>query len=181
MAFTYDEKPNKTGKLSNPSPTFQQIQYSIEAIVNAYGFMAIIFSLNENLKYKTQAYMTQTIFTGLTLVTLMYVLISLSGILMYGDALEEANANLMQNINTMYANDQRWIIFVVSSIVRLIISTILLCHIPFNFFMAKDSLLICVDEINRQTTSRQLGLVISNPNPNEQLISSDQEDQDKSK
>ena len=119
--------------------------------------MAIIFSLYENLEERNGIYMAKTVLTGFSLVTIMYVMISTACIVIFGHELIKT-ANLMQNINLMYQMDQRTKIFVVSSSLRLIFTTILFSHVPFNFFMAKDALLLVVDEIKRGTTTKSMGV-----------------------
>jgi len=100
--------------------------------------------------------MTKTVALGIGLVTVLYFVISISSIVLFGDALEAANANLMNNINQMYKLDKSPSIFFVSSVLRLVFSTILFFHVPFTFFMAKDSLLLCLDELDRKTTSKAI-------------------------
>lgn len=46
--------------------------------------------------------MTKTLMTGFSLVTLMYTMVAIAGVVLFGEELETANANLMQNINCMY-------------------------------------------------------------------------------
>ena len=85
MAFLYDKKPNKDGVVFNEAnPTWSKQKYSLEAIINAYGFIAIIFSLYQNLSIKTPEYMAKTIVTGFVLVTTLYIMVSVAGIEIYG-------------------------------------------------------------------------------------------------
>ena len=65
--------------------------------------MAVIFSLYESLRYRTRSYMAKSVSTGLCLVTVMYILVAISSISLFGTSrILDSQANLMNNINQMY-------------------------------------------------------------------------------
>ena len=88
--------------------------------------------------------MAKSVATGLGLVTILYFIISISAIFVFGEALVDAKANLMNNINLMYKNDHSSSIFAVSSLLRFLFSTILFFHVPFVFYLAKDAALLAI-------------------------------------
>lgn len=142
--------------MSVHNPQFEDVSYSFEAIVNAYGFMALIFSLNQSLRYRTRTYMAKSVATGLFLVTVLYFMISISSIFLFGHALIDQKANLMNNINLMYQNDRNSTVFVVSSILRFFFSTILFFHVPFVFFLAKDAVMLALNQMLKHSSQEQV-------------------------
>jgi len=97
-----DQKSGSGESIFNKNATYEEKKYSIEALIGAYGFMAIIFSLYNSLKFRTQAYMAKSVATGLTLVTVLYFLVVISSISLFGHDLIDAKADLMNNIDAMY-------------------------------------------------------------------------------
>lgn len=65
----------------------------------------------------------------------------------------------MANINKMYLNDSRSSILYLTLALRTIFTCLLIFHIPFIFFVAKEGLLILVDELSRGTISKHLNVV----------------------
>ena len=75
--------------------------------------------------YKTRSYMAKSVASGLALVTILYGLISVSSIFVFGERLINGKANLMNNINLMFKEDHQDAIFIISSALRFLFSTIL--------------------------------------------------------
>ena len=65
----------------------------------------------------------------------------------------------MANINKMYLNDDRISILYLTLALRTIFTFLLIFHIPFIFFVAKEGMLILVDECSRGTISTHMKLV----------------------
>lgn len=162
LATVYDNPTNQSSSLSSTNPQFKDVSYSFEAIINAYGFMALIFSLSESLRYRTRAYMAKSVATGLGLVTVLYIMISVSSIFLFGQALVDEKANLMNNINVMYKNDPSASVFAVSSLLRFLFSTILFFHVPFVFFLAKDAVLLALGQMLKSSSQTVKGSLIEN-------------------
>lgn len=130
-------------------------------IFGAYGFMIVIFSLYESLKYRTRVYLAKSVGTGLCLVTVLYILVVISSISLFGgNALTDAKANLMNNVNNMYKNDKSQQVFVVTEILRFLFSMILSAHVIFIFFLTKDTVLLCLDEMLRNSFSKKVEIGI---------------------
>lgn len=76
----------------------------------------------------------------------IYFVIGLLGVFVFGSHLEE---NVLLNVGNMQG---RW----ESYLLRIIFLIVLGCHVPFIFFSGKESVLIIIDEIMRNSISKAL-------------------------
>jgi hypothetical protein len=76
----------------------------------------------------------------------VYLTVSLVAIYMFGSLI---SSNVLDNVGNEGAT---WAALVLRFAFLLVIG----CHIPYIFFSGKESLLIMIDEVTRQTISRSL-------------------------
>jgi hypothetical protein len=134
---------------------------SVYSMVTATGFAQMIFPIYNKLKVRTNHYMSVSILTACLLCTFLYSTFAVACGQIFGETLTsgEAKFNVMANINVMYLNDSRTSILYLSLVLRIIFTLLLIFHIPFIFFVAKEGFLIMVDELSRNTISKHLNLV----------------------
>lgn len=110
--------------------------------------------------------MSVSIFTACLLCTFLYSTFAVACGQIFGETLATGNEkfNVMANINKMYLNDNRTSILYLTLALRTIFTCLLIFHIPFIFFVAKEGLLILVDELSRGTISKHLNAVEEDEN-----------------
>ena len=126
---------------------------SICFVLVAFSFQINLFPIYSALKVKTNENCRTTITISLTLVGLLYGVLSVSCIFLFGGEIDIMKGNIMENVNSEYQLDpSRWESFVL----RVLFMIVLACHIPFIFFSGKEGLLIMIDECRRRSISQTL-------------------------
>lgn len=116
---------------------------SICFVLVAFSFTINLFPIYSALKVKTNENCRTTITISVTLVGVLYGLLSFTCVFLFGGEIEVMKGNIMGNVNNEYALDpERWESF----ILRVLFMIVLACHIPFIFFSGKEGLLIMIDE-----------------------------------
>jgi amino acid permease len=78
--------------------------------------------------------------------TIVYMTTGILGLYSFGSSIE---SNVLDNIGT---ESSHW----VSYLLRVVFLLVLGCHIPFFFYIAKESTLIIIDELNRESITKQM-------------------------
>ena len=119
----------------------------------AYSYQQNVFPLFSELKNKTNEGYQTVSKRALPLTGAIYFAVSIICGLMFGANLE--SSVLLSIGEARYgANDDK--IFWEAYICQVSFMLVIMCHIPFIFFSAKEALLITVDEWKRQSISNAL-------------------------
>ena len=134
------------GNITNKDETYGQyfqIKFemglitSANILITAYTYSTNLFpvynSFGEN---KTNRNAMKAILIGLLITTFVYQSLAILSIFLFGDNLNES---VLTNVN------EEKNIF--SYIIRISFLIVLACHIPYIFFVLKESLLIIIDEV----------------------------------
>lgn len=99
--------------------------------------------------------MFKSVTTSLTLVSFLYIFLSITCMFLFGGQIIVEGGNIMENVNKEYVLDNsHWEAFVL----RGLFMVVLACHIPFIFFSGKEALLIIIDEVQTSKISKSLDL-----------------------
>lgn len=99
--------------------------------------------------------MFKSVTTSLTLVSFLYIFLSITCMFLFGGQIIVEEGNIMENVNKEYVLDNsHWEAFVL----RGLFMVVLACHIPFIFFSGKEALLIIIDEVQTSKISKSLDL-----------------------
>jgi amino acid permease len=126
-------------------------------MIVAFAFNQNLFPVFSGLKVKTNANCQKAVNYGVLSSMVIYLILSVSAVLLFGEQIQIANANILNNINKEYAvglvnGNKHWEAYVL----RVLFLIVLACHIPFIFFSGKEALLIIIDEIDRKSVSQTL-------------------------
>lgn len=99
----------------------------------------------------------------MVLCTIIYSSFAVACIKIYGDTLSDGKFNVMNNINAMYKNDKTTTMFVLTLVLRTIFTCLLVFHVPFIFFISKESILIIFDEWTRGSIAKSIEDRSNNP------------------
>lgn len=126
---------------------------TLSCFLVAFSFTINLFPIYSGLKKKTNQNCQYVVNLAIGTVFFIYLLLSISCCLLFGETVTAKDANVILNINEEYKIDRkRWESF----ILRVLFMVVLACHIPFVFFSGKEAMLIIVDEINRRSISKTL-------------------------
>mmetsp|Transcript_111993 Transcript_111993/g.154659 ORF Transcript_111993/g.154659 Transcript_111993/m.154659 type:complete len:141 (+) Transcript_111993:780-1202(+) len=126
-----------------------EIISSLSITMVAYSYLQNIFPIYDELQHQSPQHYNKIATTALSLTGLLYISVGLVSIYMFGDCLQSSVL-----INIGVETPANW----ESYVVRIAFMIVLACHIPFIFYMGKESTLIIVDEINRKSISSALVL-----------------------
>ena len=116
----------------------------------------MIFPLYKTIKYKTKSYMTKATIIAFVLCSIIYSSFAIACVKIFGDTISDGKFNVMNNINAMYKNDKTEAMFVVTLVLRIIFTCLLVFHVPFIFFISKESMLTIFDEWTRGSIAKEI-------------------------
>lgn len=137
-------------------PTLKNQVIGVYAMVTAMGFSQMIFPLYKTIKYKTKSYMTKATIIAFVLCSIIYSSFAIACVKIFGDTISDGKFNVMNNINAMYKNDKTEAMFVVTLVLRTIFTCLLVFHVPFIFFISKESMLTIFDEWTRGSIAKEI-------------------------
>ena len=111
----------------------------------AYAYQTSLFPTQNSLKKKTMGNTLKTVNCALVLSFCIYISLGILSIYVFGT---ELHASVLINV------DEEDNMF--SLLIRVAFLVVLACHIPYVFFPTKESLLIIVDELQRESMSKSL-------------------------
>ena len=117
----------------------------LSMILVAFSFQQNLFPLYNGLAVQTAENCLDAVKYALWSTGIIYIMIALLGIFFFGSVIED---NILQNVSY----ESNWESFVL----RIIFCIVLACHIPFIFFVGKESVLIIIDEMQRKSISKAL-------------------------
>jgi len=134
-------------------------------IIVAFGCQQQLFPMVNSLQDPSRASAMAAVNWAIGLTNIIYISIAFLGVFFFGSAIEES---ILNNIS-LHCEDLE------SYVLRVIFLLVLSCHIPFIFFSGKESVLIIIDEFNRQSISKALMQKVgemdeSNPESETQLF-----------
>jgi len=115
-------------------------------IIVAFGCQQQLFPMVNSLQDPSRAGAMAAVNWAIGLTNIIYISIAFLGVFFFGSAIEES---ILNNIS-LHGEDWE------SYVLRIIFLLVLACHIPFIFFSGKESVLIIIDEFNRQSISKAL-------------------------
>lgn len=142
------------GSNLNPDESYSvyyQIKFSlsmmngIAVMLCSYGFSQNLFPIYQSLEDKSTKNALNATGLGLFLSFLIYVTLAILALYVFGTGLAES---VLSNIDAEQT--------ISSYVIRVTFMIMLGCHIPYNFFSGKESLLLMVDEYRRQSMSNAL-------------------------
>ena len=119
----------------------------------AYSYQQNVFPIFSELKNKSNDEYKRVSMTGLPITGTIYLAVSLLCLMMFGNSLE---SSVLLDIGDARHADGDGKGFWEAYICQISFSIVLMCHVPFVFFSGKESLLICVDELQRKSISNAL-------------------------
>lgn len=146
--FVKPAEENMEG-IYSPIPNGAELISSLSITMVAYSYLQNIFPIYDELQKQTPENYHKIAATALSLTGGLYIAVGLVSLYMFGNCLQSSVL-----INIGVENPSNWESFVV----RIAFMIVLGCHIPFIFYMGKESLLIIIDEINRKSISSALVL-----------------------
>ena len=109
-----------------------------------------IFPTYASLKNKTTKNMLHALLLGLAMTIGVYTLYSVVCMTLFGRNLLDSEGNSLENISSNMINDWSGLTL------QILFLVVLAAHIPFMFFVGKESLLIIIDELDRCSVSETL-------------------------
>jgi amino acid permease len=111
----------------------------------AYGFSQNLFPIYVSLEDQRTNNALKATGLGLGMSFLIYVSMGILSLYVFGSSIQES---VLSNINAATS--------ISSYIIRVMFMIVLACHIPYNFFAAKESCLIMIDEFRHHSMSSAL-------------------------
>ena len=133
-----------------PDLTFAGAITSINTASFSLSITSNIFPTYASLKNKTTKNMLHSLLLGLTMTIGVYTLYSVVCMTLFGRNLLDSEGNSLENIGDNLKVDWSGLTL------QILFLVVLAAHIPFMFFVGKESLLIIIDEIDRRSVSETL-------------------------
>lgn len=130
--------------------TFFQVITSINTVNFSLSITSNVFPTYASLRNKTTANMNKSLVLGLLMTVGVYTIYSITCIMLFGETLELTEGNSLDNIGINEEGDWQGIVLQVFFFI------VLGAHIPFMFFVGKESILILLDELDRKSISLTL-------------------------
>jgi amino acid permease len=126
-----------------------QLMNGFGIILVAYGFSQNLFPIYASLENKMTSNALKATAMGLAMSLVLYLGMGILSLYVFGSGLYES---VLTNIDEETT--------VSSYIIRSLFMIVLACHIPYNFFSGKESVLIMIDEHKRNSMSNALELTL---------------------
>jgi amino acid permease len=123
----------------------------ISVYINAYCYQLVLFSTYASLKEKTTEYAMKATKSTILMVFCIYHAIVFPMVYVFGSKL---NINFFVNLK---GNSATWETY----ILRFDYLILIICHIPYIFYPAKECFLVMIDEVHRRSVSKSLALKMS--------------------
>lgn len=133
--------------------------------MTAYSFQFNLFPVMSSMKNKTNSEGIKSVYYALLMAMGIYITLSVLSIYTFGSSLQ---SDVLDNVNEEV--DHQW----ESILLRIAFVIVIVCHIPYIFFSAKEAMLIIIDEWDRKSISTGLDKQLLNHN----MHKSQNEDQD---
>ena len=115
--------------------------------MTAYSFQFNLFPVAASMKVKTNSSATKAVYYALLMAMGIYIVLSILSIYTFGSSLQP---DVLDNVNEEVNHDWE------SITLRIAFIIVIVCHIPYVFFSAKEAMLIIVDEWDRSSISHKL-------------------------
>jgi hypothetical protein len=125
----------------------RQFFTAIAVFMTAYSFQFNLFPVVASMKLRSNNAATKAVYYALAMAMVIYVVLSVLSIYTFGSSLQP---DVLDNVNEEI--DHQW----ESITLRIAFIIVIVCHIPYVFFSAKEAMLIIVDEWDRQSISQTL-------------------------
>ena len=123
--------------------------------MTAYSFQFNLFPVMSSMKSKSNVEGIKSVYYALGMAMGIYIALSVLSIYTFGSSLQ---ADVLDNVNEEI--DHEW----ESILLRIAFVIVILCHIPYIFFSAKEAMLIIIDEWDRKSISTSLDKKLLNHN-----------------
>jgi len=118
----------------------RQFFTSIAVFMTAYSFQFNLFPVMNSMKAKANVEGIKSVYYALLMAMGIYITLSVLSIYTFGSSLQ---ADVLDNVNEEV--DHEW----ESMVLRIAFVIVIVCHIPYIFFSAKEAMLIIIDEWDR--------------------------------
>ena len=124
---------------------------ALSVFITAFQFQSTLIPTVNSMKIRTTENGIKAVSLALAMVFAIYTILAILAIYMYGTNLE---ADLMKSLSN--GGKYNW----ASITISVAFFIVLICHIPFVFFAAKESFLTIIDELDRRAISNILNDLI---------------------
>lgn len=128
--------------------------------MTAYSFQFNLFPVMNSMKSKSNIDGIRSVYYALLMAMGIYITLSVLSIYTFGSSLQ---ADVLDNVNEEV--DHEW----ESMMLRIAFVIVIVCHIPYIFFSAKEAMLIIIDEWDRKSISTSLDKQLLNHNVHQSL------------
>jgi amino acid permease len=134
--------------IASPKPGIGLVT-AVSVFITAYQYQFNLYATVKSMRRPAERYKAITL--GLVMVITIYTTLSILSLLLFGSTVRP---DVMQNVSLMADSLE-------SSVLRIAFTLVIMCHVPFAFFSCKDAFLLILDEMDRRSISRELGLRIT--------------------
>jgi amino acid permease len=118
----------------------RQFFTSIAVFMTAYSFQFNLFPVMNSMKAKSNVEGIKSVYYALLMAMGIYITLSVLSIYTFGSSLQ---ADVLDNVNEEVEHEWE------SMVLRIAFVIVIVCHIPYIFFSAKEAMLIIIDEWDR--------------------------------